>query len=103
MPVIPYGATEGGWVRMTDIHKGEGIERGASVNDNDPGGREPPSVGQVLMTCIHNPDGRGQSSVGWVTMMGIPKGGSPMCGQGVNDIDLEGREPSSVGWELMTA
>ena len=45
MPVIPYGATEGGWVRMTDIHKGGGIERGASVNDNDPGGREPPSVG----------------------------------------------------------
>ena len=35
-------------------------------------------------------------------MMGIPKGESPVRGQGVNDIDPEGREPASVGWELMT-
>ena len=39
----------------------------------------------------------------WVTMMGIPKGGSPVRGQGVNDIDPEGREAASVGWELMTS
>ena len=34
-------------------------------------------------------------------MMGIPKGESPVRGQGVNDIDPEGREPASAGW-LMT-
>ena len=34
-------------------------------------------------------------------MMGIPKGESPVRGQGVNDIDPEGREPASAGWEFI--
>ena len=54
------------------------------------------------MTGIQNPEGRGQPSVGWVTMTGVPKGGNPVRGQGVNDVDPEGGEPASAGWDLMT-